>query len=186
MKTIHLIIIGVAILIAGFFIGRATTTSSSTTKYIKGETVTNSVNVPTPYNVYIPAVPSLPTKPDTIKVNTKEYIVLKVDTAKIIANYILRKRYKTPLFDDNNGKLIVSSVVQYNSLDSIAYSFTPITKEVTIIKSKIFTPFVTGSWNSFGYFGAGGGIYINNIGFGVKYITDFSQQGYEVSASIKF
>ena len=173
-------------MVVGFFIGRATITSSITTKYVKGETVTNSVNVPTPYNVFIPSVPSLPTKPDTIKVNTKEYVVLKVDTAKIIANYILRKRYKTPLFDNDNGKLIVSSVVQYNSLDSLGYSFTPIIKETTITRTKTFTPFVNASYNSFGYYGAGAGIYINNIGFGVKYITDFSQQGYEVNLGIKF
>lgn len=182
MKTIYLIIIGIVILIAGFFIGRSTTTSSLVTKYIKGETVTNSVNVPVPYNVFIPAVPSLPTKPDTIN----NYIVLKVDTAKIIANYILRKRYTTHLFDDKNGKLIVSSVVQYNSLDSLGYSFTPIIKEVTVTKSKIFTPFLNASYNSFGYYGAGGGIYYHNIGVGAKYITNFSQQGFEVSANIKF
>jgi len=186
MKTIYLIIIGVVTLTAGFFIGRATTTSSIVTKYIKGETVTNSVNVPTPYNVYIPTVPLLPTRTDTIKVNTKEYIVIKVDTAKIIANYILRKRYTTPMFDDNNGKLIVSSVVQYNSLDSLGYSFTPITKEVTIIKSKIFTPFINVAWNSFKFYSAGGGIYIGNIGVGAKFMTDFSRQGYEVNLGIKF
>jgi hypothetical protein len=182
MKTIYLIIIGVVVLVAGFFIGRSTTTSSITTKYVKGETVANSVNVPVPYNVFIPAVPLLPTKPDTIN----NYIVLKVDTAKIIANYILRKRYTTPLFDDSNGKLTVMSVVQYNSLDSLGYSFTPIIKETTITRTKTFTPFVNASYNSFGYYGAGGGIYINNIGVGVKYITNFSQQGYEVNAGIKF
>lgn len=186
MKTKYVILIGVIALITGFFIGRATTTSSIVTKYVKGETVTNSVNVPTPYNIYIPTAPLLPTKPDTIKINTKEYITLKVDTSKIIANYILRKRYKTPLFDDNNGKLTVESVVQYNSLDSIGYSFTPIVKEITITKTKIFTPFLNASYNSFGYYGAGGGIYIKNIGLGAKYITDFSRQGYEISLGIKF
>jgi hypothetical protein len=51
---------------------------------------------------------------------------------------------------------------------------------------KTFTPFLSASYNSFGYYGAGGGIYIKNIGLGVKYITDFSQQGYEVSVGMKF
>jgi len=134
----------------------------------------------------VPKMLQLPTKHDTITINKVKYVVEKVDTAKLIANYIQRKYYKTPLFDDSNGKLTVTSVVQYNSLDSIAYSFTSITKEVTIIKSKIFTPFLNASYNSFGYYGVGGGIYIKNIGLGAKYITNFSQNGYEVSFGIKF
>lgn len=186
MKTKYIILIGVVILIAGFFIGRATTTSSIVTKYVKGETVTNSVNVPTPYNIYVPQIISLPTKHDTITVNKVKYVVEKVDTAKLIANYIQRKYYKTPLFDNNNGKLIVESVIQYNSLDSMGYSFTPIIKEVTVTKTKIFTPFLNASYNSFGYYGAGGGIYIKNIGISGEYITNFIDKGFSIGLNIKF
>jgi len=51
---------------------------------------------------------------------------------------------------------------------------------------KLFTPFVQASWNSFGYVGAGAGIYIHNVGIGAKYMTDFKNKGYEVSGSLKF
>ena len=186
MKTKYLIIIGLVLLTIGFFVGRSTITSSVITKYVKGSEIHDSVRIPIPYNVYIPTVPALPIKPDTFYINSVRYITLKVDTAKIIYNYIQRKRYTTPLFDNNNGKLIVSSVVQYNSLDSLGYKFTPITKEITITRTKIFTPFINASYNSFGYYGAGGGIYINNIGIGAKYLTDFTNKGYELSFGFKF
>ena len=188
MKPIYLIIIGVVLLISGFFVGRATNTTSTEIKYIKGETVTTSVNVPGPDRIITKIVnPNLPIKHDTIwKEGKPVFVYMKVDTAKIIANYIQRKYYTIPLFDNNNGKLVVTPVIQYNALDSLGYTFTPIIKEVTITREKIFTPFVNASWNSFGYFGAGAGIYYYNVGIGAKYITNFSQKGYEVSASIKF
>jgi hypothetical protein len=182
MKIKYLILIGLATLLAGFFIGRATITSSITTKYVKGETVTNSVNVPTPYNVYIPAVPLLPTKPDTIN----NYIVLKVDTAKIISNYILRKRYKINAFDNSDGKLVLTPVVQYNNLDSLGIQFTPIIKTTTIIKERIITPFITVGYNTIGYFKGGGGIYYHNVGVSASYMYNLSNTAYEIGLYYKF
>lgn len=182
----YLILIGVGLFGIGFFIGRSTSNTSIITKYVKGEIITNTVNVPKPYSVYIPSVPVLPIIPDTIRINSKEYITLKVDTEKIIANYIQRKRYRIPLFDDNNGKLVINPVVQYNSLDSLGYAFTPITKQVTITKEKIFTPFLSASYNSFGYLGVGGGIYYHDLGFEAKYITDTKNKGIEACLNIKF
>ena len=186
MKPIYLILIGIVIFIVGFFIGRVTNTESIVTKYVKGATIHDSISIPVPYSAEIPVLPILPTKHDTLRINSKEYVILKVDTAKIIANYILRKRYSIPLFDDNNGKLVVSPVVQYNSLDSLGYTFTPMIKEVTITREKIFTPFINASWNSFGYLGAGGGIYYHDVGVSARYLTNFANTGYEVGVSIKF
>ena len=188
MKPIYLIIIGVVLLISGFFVGRATNTTSTEIKYIKGETVTTSVNVPGPDRIITKIVnPNLPIKHDTIwKEGKPVFVYMKVDTAKIIANYIQRKYYTIPLFDNNNGKLTVTPVVQYNALDSLGYSFTPIEKVTTITKEKIFTPFITASYNSFNYVGAGGGIYYHNIGLGAKYMTNFLQKGFEINANIKF
>jgi|ERR1035437_940146 hypothetical protein len=186
MKPLYLIIIGIAILVAGFFIGRATNMTSTVTKYVKGETVTNSVNVPGPVQVITQKSPVLPIKHDTITINKVKYQVEKVDTAKIIAIYIQRRYYKIPLFDNNNGKLTVTPVVQYNSLDSLGFTYTPIEKVTTITKENIFTPFVTASYNSFNYVGVGGGIFYHNIGLGAKYMTNFVQKGFEVNANIKF
>ena len=188
MKPIYLIIIGVAILICGFFIGRATTTTGIVTKYVKGETVTTSVDVPGPEKIITKFLnPLLPIKHDTVwKEGKPVFVYMKVDTAKIIANYIQRKYYTIPLFDNNNGKLTVTPVIQYNALDSLGFTFTPIEKVTTITKEKIFTPFVTGSYNSFNYVGVGGGVFYHNIGLGAKYMTNFVQKGFEVNANIKF
>ena len=187
MKPIYLIIIGVVLLISGFFVGRATNTTSTEIKYIKGETVTTSVNVPGPDRIITKIVnPDLPVKHDTITINKIQYIVEKVDTAKLIANYIERKYYKIPLFDNLNGKLIINPVVQYNKLDSLGYEFTPITKEVTITKTRTLIPFVMASYNTMGYFGGGLGAYYHNIGIGVQYQTNLSNKGFEIGLHYKF
>jgi hypothetical protein len=187
MKPLYLIIIGISLMVAGFFIGRATTTTGIVTKYVKGETITTSVNVPGPEKIITKFLnPLLPIKHDTIIINKIKYQIEKVDTAKIIANYIQRKYYIIPLFDNNNGKLTVTPVIQYNALDSLGFTFTPIEKITTITKEKIFTPFITASYNSFNYVGVGGGIYYHNIGLGAKYMTNFTNKGFEVNANIKF
>lgn len=180
--------IPVITLVIGFFIGRGNTTTKEVIKYVKGKTITKEVKVNVPVNVYIPAKPTLPTKPDTIWKDGKPiYIALKVDTAKIISEYINRKTYNPILFDDKeNGKLSLGLVVQYNKLDSIGYEFTSIHKETTITKERVFTPFINASYNSFGYIGVGGGMYYRNIGVGAKYITDFNNKGLEISGHIKF
>ena len=174
-------------LIVGFFVGRAWQTNSIKTEYVKGETIHDSINIPKPCKIEIPAKQLLPIKPDTFYVDSVRYITLKVDTAKIISEYINRKTYKPILFDDKeNGKLSLGLVVQYNKLDSIGYEFTPVRKETTITKERIFTPFINASYNSFGYIGVGGGLYYKNIGVGAKYITDFKNKGLEISGHIKF
>lgn len=157
-------------------------------EYVKGETVTNTVYVDKPYAVEIPAKPILPMKPDTIRIPGKlQYIASIVDTAAIIANYIKRNKYNPILFDNNTqGKLQLDLAVQYNKLDSLGYTFTPMEKQTTIIKQKVFTPFVSTSYNTFGYFGAGGGVYYHNLGAGVKYLSDFKSTGYEFGINYKF
>ena len=186
IKTNYIwIVVSAIALTIGFFIGRSNTTESI--KYIKGETVTNTVYQDKIIKVLseVPANPVLPTKHDTIYKDGKpvfEYI--KVDTAMIIANYIEKHTYKTVAFDDNNGKLTLMPVVQYNELQSYGYEFTPITKVVT--KLRTITPFVTASYNSFGYVGIGGGVYYHNIGLSASYLSNFSTTGFEVDIHYKF
>ena len=179
--------IPVIALVIGFFIGRGNTTTKEVIKYVKGETIHDSIPTPYPVNVIVPSKPVLPMTPDTVIIDSIEYHFMKVDTAKIISEYINRKTYKPILFDDKeNGKLSLGLVVQYNKLDSIGYEFTQIHKETTITKERIFTPFINASYNSFGYIGVGGGLYYHNIGIGAKYITDFNNSGLEISGHIKF
>jgi hypothetical protein len=181
------IVIGLAALIIGFFLGRGNTKTITKTVYIKGKEIHDSVPKPYPVTVYIPSDPILPTKPETIRIAGKpEYHVLKVDTAKIIANYIVKRSYKINAFDNKNGKLVIKPVVQYNELQSIPYDFTPMTQITTVTKERLITPFVGASWNSFGFVGAGGGVYYKNIGLGAKYITDFTKTGFEINGYVKF
>ncbi len=177
-------------LVVGFFAGRCTDKSIVKVEYVKGETKTDTIYKErlVPYEVLIPANPVLPMKPDTIKLpGGIEYKYYKVDTAAIIADYIKLNKYSRTLFDDDKvGKLTVGAEVQYNKLNKLDYSFTPMEKQTTIIKQKVFTPFVSTSYNTFGYFGAGGGTYIKNIGVGAKYLTDFKDKGYEFELNYKF
>ena len=188
VKNIIYVAVGVLLLglISGFFVGRATTKPGVKIEYVNGETITTTVNKPYPVEVQVPAKPVLPLIPDTFYVDSIQYVTLKVDTAKIIADYVKRNRYTVKAFDDKNGKLIITPVVQYNLLDSLGYEFTPITKVITKTQEKIFTPFINASWNSFGYVGAGGGLYYHNVGVGAKYMTDFTNNGFEVNLNIKF
>ena len=180
------LVIAIVILIIGFLAGRLSICDSKT-KYVKGDTIRDTLLVDNPYEVEIPAKPVLPLKPDTIRIpGEKEIITLKVDTAQIIADYIKKNSYKKVMFDNLDGKLIVSAVVQYNQLNRLSYDFTPIHKQTTITKKNILTPFLSSSYNSFGIIGAGGGVYYHNLGIEAKYITDFSKKGYEVGIHYKF
>lgn len=180
------IVIAIVILIIGFLAGRWSI-GESKTEYVKGDTIRDTLLVDNPYEVEIPAKPVLPMKPDTIRIpGHTEIVTMKVDTAQIIADYIKKNSYRKVMFDNMDGKLIVDAVVQYNQLNRLSYEFKPIHKQTTITKKDILTPFLSGSYNSFGIIGVGGGIYYHDVGLVVKYITDFERRGYEVGLNYKF
>jgi hypothetical protein len=180
--------IGLILIGLGFIIGRWPINETQSIKYIAGKVVHDTIQNPIPYLVEAPENPLLPTKPDTIKIpGQQETIIQIVDTAQIIAEYIKKNKYKEILFDsDTLGKLTISAEVQYNKMQSLDYSFTPVYKQITIVQKKVFTPFLTSSVNTFKIFEIGGGLYYNNLGFEVKYITDFKDKGLEIGALIKF
>jgi len=180
--------IGILLIALGFMAGRCTTKPIGKIEYIKGETIHDTIPKPVPYLVEVPADPILPMKPDTIKIPGKtEYITQVVDTAQIIAEFIQKNSYRETLFDnDTLGTMVVDAQVQYNQLQKLGYSFTPIQKQITTEKRKVFTPFLSVSTNTFGYVGIGGGLYYNNLGFEAKYLTDFQEKGVELGLHIKF
>jgi len=181
------LVVGIGSVFIGILIGRSNTTTSIVTKYVKGETVSTSVSIPGPERIVIKNNPILPTKHDTIwKEGKPVFIYIKVDTAKIIANYIERRYYNIKAFDDNNGKLILTPVVQYNSLDSLGIQFTPIQKVTTITKQRILIPFIQAKYNTIGYFGVGGGIFYHNVGVSASYINNLSNSGLEFGLYYKF
>ena len=187
-KIIFISLVALAIALIVFFSGRATVKKEI--KYIKGETITDTIYQEqlVPYEVLVPKKPQLPLKQDTQYVDTGKTIIkeilMKVDTLKIISNYITLNRYKKELFNDDNGSLYIEAQVQYNELRKIGYTFTPVQKEV--IKKRIIEPFISTSYNSFKFIEAGGGMFINNFGVEAKYVTDFNRNGFEVGVKYKF
>jgi len=181
----------VGLLVIGFFAGRCDNKVIVKTEYVKGPTKTDTVYSErlVPYEVEVPGTPVLPQKPDTIRLPGKiQYVATIVDTAAIIADYVLLNKYSRLLFDtETEGKLIVNSEVQYNKLQKLSYNFTPIYKKVTVQRIPLFTPFILASYNSFSYFGYGGGIYYHNLGFSFKRLNNFNNStGNEFGIAIKF
>ena len=81
--------------------------------------------------------------------------------------------------------MIVDAQVQYNQLQKLGYTFTPVQKQITTERKKVFTPFLSVSANTLGYVGTGGGLYYNNLGFEAKYLTDFQKKGFELGPAYK-
>ena len=184
--VISIVVSYILVAVIAFFSGR----SISDVKVIQkeGKTVTDTIYSErlVPYEVVTPSDPKLPIKKDTIWIDSlhiKE-VVMKVDTSKIISEYIKLNKYKAQGFDNDNGKLEIDAEVQYNTLSKLSYTFTPIEKQV--IRQRTVVPFITTSYNSFGFIEVGGGTYIKNIGVEAKYVTDFNRNGFEVGIKYKF
>lgn len=182
-----LILLGV-----GFFVGRQTSEVKETTKLVKGETIHDTIYSEqlTPYHSEIPLNPNYPIRHDTVRIKIKgdsivKYVITKIDTAKIIQNYITKNSYRKQLFDNDNGKLTVSADVQYNLLQQMSYDFTPVQKVTTIEKKRVFTPFLVGSYSSNKFVGGGIGTYYYNLGFSAQYQTNFSSKNYIFSVYYK-
>lgn len=185
-KYIELLIL-IIVAVASFLGGRATITPTNEVKYIKGETIRDTVPLPVPYKEYYTKEVLVPMKKDTQYVDGKPVIItMKVDTAAIIRDYTVKREYQKVLFDNKeNGKLTIGMKFQYNKLqDNITYDFTPVTKQIQ--KEKLLIPFIGVDYNSFGYVGVGGGMYYHNVGIEGKFVTDFKDKGFEIGMKYKF
>lgn len=169
--------------ISGFIIARQVSQSEPAIKYIKGETIEKIIEIPTPYKVEIPVKPIyLYKKSDTVFNNR----TAEIDTNAILNDWITKRSYKKDLFDNQYGKLEVDASIQYNQLQSLQYRFTPIQKEISIKKEKIWMPYVGMSYSTLNYIGLGGGFFYHSMGLGAKYITDFDRKGLELELKYKF
>ena len=162
-------------LLVGFFIGRFTS-NKEVVRYIKGDTVRDSIFIPPPISSETPAEPLLPKKRDTIYIENTEYITEKVDTSAIIADYIQLRTYDFKVFDNESGRLDITQKIGYNKLLKFDYKFTPIIKTVTLQKENVFIPFVSTSYNTLHHVGAGGGLFIKDLGFEYLYNIDLKHE----------
>jgi len=151
------IIIALIFGVAGFFIGRSTinTEPKVIVKYIKGETIRDSIPYPLPYYIEKPADTLSIIKQcvkDSIyselfpeKIITEYIEITKEDTTAIMMDWATKRMYSDTLFNnDTTGTCIVDATVQYNRMSLLSYQFTPIQKTVTITnyKTKMFSPYI--------------------------------------------
>ena len=189
-KTILTIAISLIVGAISGFMFSSHETLSEKTEYKKQSPVTGSVTHPAAKSETTPEQPVLPIRIDTFYKDKIKYVTQTVDTAAIIADYIKKRSYEITAFDKPDiGKLEVKAEVQYNSLDDISYTFTPVIKETKIKAEKVLIPFVGISYSTLGAIGAGGGVFYHNIG--VEYqcqlsTEDISKNGHWVSLKYKF
>lgn len=183
-RALKQIFLGCFLILVGVLIGRWSTPTKVKVEYVKGETIRDSI----PYEKLVPYKIEVPSVPDTIRIPGKiEYKIAKVDTARIISEFIKKNYYEEILFDnDTLGMIKINSVVQYNRMLSLGYEYTPIQKQTTIYKKRVIIPFLTTSYNSFGYYGLGLGLYYNNWGFQTKHLTNSRERGFEFGVNYKF
>lgn len=173
MTYIYRIGILIAVFVLGFFIGRGNIRTVEKVEYVKGKEITNTVKIPQPYLLKVPQVYFLP------MVNGV------VDTAQIISDYILERRYDINVFDNDAGKLDVEQSIQYNELKEFNYTFTPIQRHTTVAQKPIFEPFVSFGYNTLQQANIGGGFFYHNIGIEYNYILS-NTNGHYLGIKYKF
>lgn len=172
-KATLMVLCGIVCLVIGFFIGRSSIDSEPKKEYIKGEMVTGSVS-PTQFELIKEEKPNIQYK-DTGSI---KYLSIPVDTSAIIADYELKRTYKLTAFDNKTqGKLELFPVIQYNKLSALDYNFTPVIERQTIYKTKVWQPFISGSYSTLNYIGIGGGIFYHNLGLEYQYQKSLRKDG---------
>lgn len=169
-NSIYIIIACLVFFSIGFFLGRKTINEKTEVKYIREKPLSYFI----PFPVAIKEI-----VPDTI-------ILIEYDTILTIIDWNIKRNYSEMLFDNQNGSLLLDATVQYNRLQDLSYTFTPIRKEMTQYKRKTWIPFVGTSYNTFNYLSISGGLFYQNIGIETQFITDFQKKGWGIGFKYKF
>ena len=185
-----LLLVGIVSVIVGFFIGRSNEIET-TTKWIKGETIHDTVQrekLVTKYVIVPELLSYVEKQKDTTIITTKP---INKDSAisETVKDWNLERVYKDYLFkSDTLGTLEYNINVQYNRIKSFSYNYTPIHKEVTKERKRIFIPYVSASYSTFNIVGMGLGAYYHNLGVGAEYQYnyDLQKKGLNLQFSIKF
>jgi len=170
----------------GFFAGRKSITTVEKTVHIKDPAITETIPVPTPVSEEKPDSSMLPLRRDTAYINNYIYVRELVDTAAIIADYELRRRYEFPLFDNQYGRLDVSLNTQYNRLGDMSYTFVPIRTVQYVQVRRVWQPFVSASYSTFNIAGIGGGMFYNKLGVEYQWQYGNNRSGHQLGLKWKF
>ena len=140
------------------------------TKYVQGETIRDTIMYFIPDTVRLSGEVHYKYKYKTDTIYKDVPVVDRDATiAATVEDWNLIRDYKRTLFDNESGKLSVDLSVQYNELQRLSYSFTPMHKETTIVKKRVFEPFVSASYFANNSFSAGGGFFYYNLGLRAEY-----------------
>lgn len=169
--------------IVGFLSGRMSKASKEVVKYVKLETVegyvpSNMLNVKAEFKTNLSYLPLLFWRIQSVIENDTIFIP---DTIKVFDDFKVKREYEFTAFDDNNGRLDINSVIQYNRMQSFKYRFTPIQKQTTIYSQKRFEPFMGAGFSPLGI-NATGGFFYDNIGLQYSYFP----KGHGLNLLVKF
>ena len=171
------LIIGIVVsLAAGFYLGRRSVTVTETTvvEYFDMPPVHVSIESPEPIWFTVPELPQWLYFTDTI---IRQQVI---DTAAIVADWILRREYGGRLINDTTGTIDYFAIVQYNRLQNIALDYTLVQRTVTTTKTiqPRFTPFVLVGGNTAGFGQLETGVLFSRWGGAIELGTDFNGHNY--------
>ena len=200
MSTRYKVIILAATLISGIVIGRLTIAEKVIVQWRDAPPINGEIKQPEPVTVRVPdSIKYITVYRETRLWPTDNFdggiLALdsvsagyanetrswQIDTAASLAatvkDWNLERTYAGTLFQsDTLGTARYEAKVQYNTLTSLKWDFTPKIKNVTTTKTPAFRPFVTVRANTFEQMSVGGGILFKNTGFEASYIKDFKAQ----------
>ena len=181
-----ILLVGCAI---SFFIGRSTIDTKTKTEYVKGETIRDTVYIPTPYSEkkadkdnLIPVYKKDPEGKETTELDTTK------SKDATIHDWNLERKYANLVFNNENGKLLYDITVQNNKLSKFNYTFTPIQKVTTTIKERIFQPYVSAGYSTLDIASVGGGFFYYNLGVEYQFQKDFryNETGHSLGVKWRF
>jgi hypothetical protein len=186
MNKIYIIIGIVFLLAVAFCAGRMSVEGETTVEYVKGQTASGSINP----KQFIPVLEKKPNVSIQYRdTGSIKYRDIPADTAGIIADYEMKRKYALTAFDDKTkGKLELFPTIQYNRLTGLDYDFTPIIEKNYTRIERVWQPFVSGSYSTLGYTGFGGGVFYHNLGIQYQYQYDLKNRiyGHMLGGMLKF
>ena len=200
MSTRYKVIILAATLISGIVIGRLTTAEKVIVQWRDAPPINGEIKQPEPVTVRVPdsikyitvyretrskptdssdgGIPVLDSVSSGYVLGTwSEQIDTAASLAATVRDWNVERTYAGMLFkSDTLGTANYEAKVQYNTLTSLKWDFTPKVKEITTIKIRTVRPFVGMGYNTFNQASVTGGVFIRNIGFSATYINDFTER----------
>lgn len=166
------LLICVVCLVIGILIGRRFVEEKKVINYVQQETIRDTITRFIPDTVYLTGklkykyVYKIDTVYRDVPVVDREGTILET-----IKDWNQVRKYERVLFDNESGKMSVDLHVQYNELQNLSYAFTPLGKEITVQKKRVFVPFVSVSCCRMNSFSMGGGFFYYDVGIRVEWMA---------------